>query len=67
MGVVKPDVRAIFCKAIDQNSPEEAAKYLDLACGDDSDLRVQVEALLRSHREAGRFLGGPPPQRRRCH
>ncbi len=62
MGNVNPDVRAIFCKAIDQKSPEETAKYLDAACGDDTDLRAQVESLLNSHREAGGFLGGPPPK-----
>ena len=62
MGSVNPDIRAVFCEALDQKSPEELAKYLDAACGDDTDLRTQVESLLSSHREAGRFLGGPAPK-----
>jgi serine/threonine protein kinase len=62
MADAKPDVRAIFCEALDQKSPEEIAEYLDAACGGDADLRAQVEALLSSHREAGNFLGGPPSE-----
>ena len=58
MSDVKPDVRAIFCEALDQKSPAEIAKFLDAACGDDVELRAQVEALLRAHGEVGNFLGG---------
>jgi WD40 repeat protein/serine/threonine protein kinase len=62
MGSVNPDIRAIFCEALDQKSPDEIAKYLDAVCGEDTVLRTQVESLLNSHREAGDFLGGPPPE-----
>ena len=31
MSDVKPDVRAIFCEALDQKSPEELEAYLDAA------------------------------------
>jgi serine/threonine protein kinase/tetratricopeptide (TPR) repeat protein len=55
----KPDLRAIFCEALDRKSTDELAHYLDVACGDDAELRVQVEELLASHRKAGNFLGGP--------
>ena len=58
MANVKPDKRAIFCEALDQKSPAEMAKYLDAACGDDVQLRAQVEALLSAHGEVGNFLGG---------
>ena len=61
MGDAKPDIRAIFCEAMDLESPEEVAQYLDAACGDDAKLRAQVEALLSSHRKAGAFLRGPSP------
>jgi eukaryotic-like serine/threonine-protein kinase len=55
---VKPDLRAIFCEALDRKSTEELARYLDAACGDDAELRVHVEELLASHGKAGNFLGG---------
>ncbi len=50
------DIRAIFCQALDQDSPQALAAYLDAACGDNAALRAQVEQLLRAHREAGGFL-----------
>src|SRR5437588_596926 len=37
----------------------ERSAYLDEACAGDPDLRRRVEALLRSHDEAGSFLGRP--------
>src|SRR5262245_2728908 len=55
----RPDICSIFCEALDRKSPEELARYLDEACGSDSALRTQVEELLKSHRAAGPFLGGP--------
>ena len=63
MAEVKPDLRAIFCEALDRKSTEEIAHYLDAACGGDAALRAQVEELLASHRKAGNFLGGPAPSR----
>jgi eukaryotic-like serine/threonine-protein kinase len=56
MSDVDPDIRAIFCEALDQDSPQALAAYLDTACGDSAALRAQVEELLRAHREAGGFL-----------
>ena len=32
---------------------------MDSACGDDAQLRVQIEGLLKSHEEAGSFLEQP--------
>jgi serine/threonine protein kinase len=58
MDDAKLDIRAIFCEALDRQSPEELTQYLDTACGDNADLRAQVEELLASHRAAGKFLGG---------
>ena len=58
MDDAKPDIRALFCDALDRKSPDELAEYLDAACGGDAHLRAQVEELLASHRDAGKFLGG---------
>src|SRR5262245_19766967 len=63
MSGVKPDIHAVFCEALDRESPEELARYLDEACAGDTALRAQVEELLSSHRAAGQFLGGPSASR----
>jgi uncharacterized protein (TIGR03067 family) len=57
--------RDIFLALLDL--PDEAAKaaYLERACGGNAALRVRVEALIRSHENAGSFLGKPavaPPE-----
>jgi hypothetical protein len=54
----KSDVQAIFCEALDSKSPEELQDFLDAACGDDPELRAQIEESLDSHHEAGNFLVG---------
>ena len=48
----------IFLVAVEK-APAERATYLDAACGPDAGLRAQVEALLRSHEEAGSLLEQP--------
>jgi hypothetical protein len=63
MSGAKADIRAIFCEALDRNSPEEVARYLDKACVGDTALRAQVEELLSSHRAAGQFLAGASASR----
>ena len=45
--------RSIFEAAIEKGSPEERAAYLSQACGSDSSLRRQVEALLAAHERLG--------------
>ena len=45
--------RTIFEAAIEKGSPEERAAYLSQACGSDSSLRRQVEALLAAHERLG--------------
>lgn len=50
--------RDIFLGAIDLPDAARAA-YLDGACGVDAALRGRVEALLRSHEDAGSFLNFP--------
>ena len=58
MAEVKPNLRAIFCEALEQKSAEGRVEYLDTACGGDAELRARVEVLLNAHRDAGDFLGG---------
>jgi hypothetical protein len=55
--------RAIFTEALDRETPAGRAAYLDAACAGDPVLRARVEALLRSHEQAGEFPGKPAPQR----
>ena len=51
--------RSIFMEALEKDSLTELSAYLDQACGCDAALRRRVEALLRSHEQAGSFLGPP--------
>jgi hypothetical protein len=54
--------RSIFLTALEKDSPDERASYLDDACAGDTVLRQRVEALLQSHQEAGNFLQRPALQ-----
>src|SRR5712671_4338766 len=55
----KPELRAIFCAALDRTTPTGRAGYLDEACQGKPDLRQRVEALLQAHEEASGFLQEP--------
>src|SRR5262249_34052515 len=55
----QPELRAIFCAALDRNTPRERADYLDEACHGKPELRQRVEALLQSHEQASGFLQEP--------
>src|SRR5262245_38602341 len=55
--------RTIFLEALDQPDPARRSDYLDSACAGDPALRERVEALLRSHEQAGEFMGKPAPER----
>ena len=57
----KPDIYAIFNEAVERESDEERAEYLDEACQGDPRVRREVETLLRAHSDAGDFLGGGSP------
>jgi serine/threonine protein kinase/WD40 repeat protein/tetratricopeptide (TPR) repeat protein len=48
----------IFLAAVEK-APVDRAAYLDAACASDAELRAQVEALVRSHEEAGSLLEQP--------
>src|SRR3954468_19002665 len=58
MSHVMPDAKQIFLDALEKDSPEELARYLDEACQGEAELRGRVEQLLQAHQNAGKFLGG---------
>ena len=52
-----PRVKEIFQSALDR-APEERSAFVREACGEDRDLRAEVESLLLAHQEAGGFARG---------
>ncbi|MFN7732930.1 MAG: protein kinase domain-containing protein [Pirellula sp.] len=56
----EPNLDSLFEDAVEMKSAAERAAYLDQACGDDLELRRQVELLLQSDEQAGSFLNQPP-------
>src|SRR6266511_4281593 len=51
-------VKRVFHEALDR--PESnRGRYLTATCGDDQQLRSEVEALLAAHADAGAFLASP--------
>jgi len=57
MNARKQKMEALFAGALALSSREHQAEYLDRACGEDVDLRREVEELLRASEQAGGFLG----------
>src|SRR5688572_18870735 len=55
--------RSIFMTALERETSAERSAYLDEACANDAALRQRMEALLKSHVEAGAFLGTPVAER----
>ena len=49
----------IFQNAIEIENSEKRQRYLDNACRNDRALRSEVDALIKSHEQAGDFLEGP--------
>jgi serine/threonine protein kinase len=59
MAAVLPSIETIFGEALEISTDEERAAFLDRATGGNSELRRQVESLLKAHFRAGRFLESP--------
>src|SRR6516225_10410060 len=59
MNQVHSDIDSIFCKAIELDSPEARAAFLDQVCAGDAELKGRVEKLLGAHFRAGSFLEPP--------
>jgi eukaryotic-like serine/threonine-protein kinase len=53
------DPDTLFARAIEIASSEERAQFLEQACGDDAELRREVEKLVCDHFRAGAFLERP--------
>jgi serine/threonine protein kinase len=53
------DLQWIFGQALERNAPADRARYLAETCGDDAELRDEVESLLRVNDAAGSFLETP--------
>ena len=51
--------RSIFLEALEYIDPSRQSAFLDKSCVGDPKLRLRVESLLKSHDEAGSFLGTP--------
>ncbi len=52
----------IFYECLDR-SPEERPSYLDKICGDDTDLRKEVESLLVAHAKGKEVFRAPTGER----
>jgi len=59
MAAENPDLKTVFGKALAIESPEDRAEFLDLACGDNSSLRMEVAELLEALEGAGSFMERP--------
>jgi WD40 repeat protein/serine/threonine protein kinase len=57
--------KEIFFEALDKNSPEERAAFLDSACGNDPARRARVEALLANHFQQDAFMNKAAVQGKR--
>lgn len=59
MSVQSPTARSIFEGALELLSEIDRRAFLAAACGENANLRAQVEALLTAHMNAGSFLERP--------
>ncbi len=55
-----PDLKSLFCEALERPSGPERDAYLEDACRGNPALKAGVEALLAAHDQAGRFLAQGP-------
>jgi len=51
-------IRSVFCEALEKEKSEEREAFLIQACRDDSRLRAEVDALLKTQSEANEFFKG---------
>src|SRR5262245_18283710 len=56
MGALHDKAASIFDAAVELGTAAERAAYLDAACGQDAQLRAEVEGLLAHDNAAGSFL-----------
>ncbi len=53
MSATSPDVKSIFGRALEIESPSQRSAFLGEACAADPALRAEVEDLLRARRAPG--------------
>ena len=53
MAEKRPNLDSLFEAAVEMKSAAERAAFLDQSCGDDLELRKQLELLLTSDEQAG--------------
>jgi WD40 repeat protein/serine/threonine protein kinase len=58
---ISPELKAIFCEALDCPSGAERREFLERACAGDQALRARIDALLAAGHDAGDFLEQPVP------
>src|SRR5438105_2646714 len=59
MALWNPKANDLFLRAAEIEAPADRLLFLDQQCGDDADLRAQVESLLAVSDKAGSFLNRP--------
>ncbi len=59
MNPANPGIDEIYFAALERETPEARAAYLDEVCGQDTDLRRRVERLLEAQPRLGGFLDAP--------
>jgi serine/threonine protein kinase len=59
MNSAPSDLKSIFGQAAEIAAAADRSAYLDDACGEDTTLRCEVEALLNAAEKVGSFMGGP--------
>lgn len=57
-----PKLESVFLAALEIDSPEERAAYLDTACAHNEQLRADVEQMLAAQGKIGSFLESPPSE-----
>ena len=58
----EPEIRAIFCEALEHLTAADEARYLEEACQGKPDLRARGEGLLKALRQAGSFFQTEQPR-----
>src|SRR5262245_44943573 len=54
--------KSIFLAALERDTPRERENFLAQACGDDAQLRAEVQELLRAHDRPGNLLDAVPAE-----
>jgi serine/threonine protein kinase/tetratricopeptide (TPR) repeat protein len=56
------DLPSLFLAALELDSESTREKFIDQSCGENLELKQQLQALLLAHQQVGGFLNSPPSQ-----